>query len=399
MSKSELLSHRYCTMQSKFSRQHLLSSKKIFIAAPCLIGITAIAALLTSMSMERSDLSSATSNALPTPSQVPQSIPAKPITPQAPIAASPLSNSTPLLQASSPRKTSAPTSQSTPQRVTQSQSKTQVSQAQKSSPATKAQPTQTALSMQAFSSTVANDVPQVPIRVAIVHDAQSFTVATSEPGLITDSAGQILKNVPAQSAMGVFASSGGLQLGEIKASNSVWIRTKSPNGLVFVDGKWYRGFVQLIPDQGRLLAVNHVEMQPYLYSVVGSEMYHDWPLEALKAQAIAARSYALVHIIRPASSHFDLGSTQRWQAYKGVNSEAKPVLTAVNETNGIVISHNGGVVESLYASSAELVRDAHKGFGMSQYGARDLASQNLNYRQILSRFYPGTELSLLQIQQ
>jgi stage II sporulation protein D len=399
MSKSELLSHRYCTMQSKFSRQHLLSSKTIFIAAPCLIGITAIAALLTSMSMERSGLSSATSNALPTASQVPQSIPATPITPQSPIAASPLTNSTPSPQAFSPRKTSASRSQSTPQRVTQSQSKAPVFQAHRSSLATKAQPAQTALSMQAFSSTAANEVPQVPIRVGIVHDAQSFTVATSEPGLITDSAGQVLKNVPAQSSVGVFASSGGLQIDGIQASNSVWIRTKSQNGLVFLDGKWYRGFVQLIPDQGRLLAVNHLEMQPYLYSVVGSEMFHDWPLEALKAQAIAARSYALVHIIRPASPHFDLGSTQRWQAYKGVNSEAKSVLTAVNETNGIVISHKGGVVESLYASSAELVRDAHKGFGMSQYGARDLASQNLNYRQILGRFYPGTELSLLQIQQ
>ena len=252
--------------------------------------------------------------------------------------------------------------------------------------------------MQTFSPTAVNDVPQIPIRVAIVRETQSFTIATSEPGLITDATGQVLDNIPAQSSIGVSASVGGLQIGGRRSSTPVWLRTKSETGLVFVNGQWYRGSVQLIPDQGKLLAVNHVDMQPYLYSVVGAEMFHDWPIEALKAQAIAARSYALVHIVRPASPHYDLGSTQRWQAYKGVNSEASPVLTAVDHTKGIVISHQGGVVESLYASSAELVRDAHQGFGMSQYGARDLANQNLNYRQILSRFYPGTELSLLQTQ-
>jgi len=215
--------------------------------------------------------------------------------------------------------------------------------------------------MEAFSTVNTTDVPQVPVRVAIVDDdIQSFPVATSEPGGIADAQGTVLENIPAQSSIGVASTVGGLQIGGVRSSTPVWIRTKSKNGLVFVNGQWYRGFVQIIPHQGSVLAVNHVEMQPYLYSVVGAEMYHDWPLDALKAQAIAARSYALVHIVRPASPHYDLGSTQRWQAYKGVHSEASPVLDAVEETKGIVISHNGGVVESLYASSAELVREAQR---------------------------------------
>ncbi len=399
-------------MKSKFSLQQLLSLKTVFIAAPCLIGATAIAALLTSMSMGRSPLSKATQNTLPSLNQTPTNIPSIPIKKQSPvIAANPLPNKTSpshqkkaaaAASSKTPLTPNSPPSKSSSQAPAKNklQTKSQAPQAKKQTQATTppAQASQTALSMQTLSPTSVDDLPQVPIRVAIVHDAQSFTVATSEPGLITDSRGQILQNVPAQSSIGVSAESGGLRISSLQSFDPIWIRAKSENGLVFVNGKWYRGFVQLIPHKGALLAVNHVEMQPYLYSVVGAEMFHDWPLEALKAQAIAARSYALVHIVRPASPHYDLGSTQRWQAYKGVKSEANPVLTAVDETNGIVISHNGGVVESLYASSAELVRDAHKGFGMSQYGARDLARQNLNYRQILSRFYPGTELSLLQAQ-
>lgn len=395
-------------MQSKFSRQRLLSSKTIFIAAPCFIGLTAIAALLTSMSMKRSRLSVVTPNVFSSSEQISQDSSTASSPAQKTIAATPLgnqniSNINPEIVAP-PSQTPKPTTSakaSSPSTQTPAPSQKSVrpqNQASGKSKPVAPQPTQSALSMQAFSPAAANDVPQVPIRVAIVRAAQSFTVATSESGLITDSQGQILEKISAQSSLGVSAHLGGLQLGSQRSSEPLWIRTKSKNGLVFVNGQWYRGLVQLIPDQGGLLAVNHVEMQPYLYSVVGAEMFHDWPIEALKAQAIAARSYALVHIVRPASSHYDLGSTQRWQAYKGVNSEASPVRTAVDQTRGIVISHQGGVVESLYASSAELVRDAHKGFGMSQYGARDLAAQNLNHRQILSRFYPGTELSLLQTQ-
>lgn len=252
--------------------------------------------------------------------------------------------------------------------------------------------------MESLAPVAASDIPQVPIRVAIVHDAQNLTIATSDAGVITDARGQILGNTAPQSSINVSTQGEGVQAGTIRSQGSLWIRPKKADGLVFVNGNWYRGVVQLIPQSGNLLAVNHVEMQSYLYSVVGAEMYHHWPAHALKAQAIAARSYALVHIVRPASPHFDLGSTQRWQAYKGVNSEANSTVSAVDKTRGIVISHNGGIVESLYASSEDLVRDAHRGFGMSQYGARDLASKNLDYRQILSRFYPGTQLSLLQTQ-
>ena len=68
----------------------------------------------------------------------------------------------------------------------------------------------------------------------------------------------------------------------------------------------------------------------------------------------------------------------------------------MSTTKGMIISYEGGVVESLYASTNDLVRDAHRGYGMSQYGAKDLAQQNLTFAQILSRFYQGTQLALLQ---
>ena len=177
----------------------------------------------------------------------------------------------------------------------------------------------------------------------------------------------------------------------------VWIKPRTADGLVAVEGRWYRGSVQLVAQSDGILAVNHVDLESYLYSVVGSEMPAFWPAEALKAQAITARSYALVHMTRHAGELYDLGATPRWQAYNGAESETNTTQAAVNATKGILLSYQGGVVESLYASSIDIVKDVHGGFGMSQEGANQLAQKSFSYPQILGYFYPGTSLAVLNI--
>lgn len=232
--------------------------------------------------------------------------------------------------------------------------------------------------------------------MAIARDASSLTVATSTAAVVMDAQGRVLGEMAAESGTMAQANGSGISLRPWQAPPVAWIKPQG-DGLVYVDGRWYRGAVQLIQQGQKLLAVNHVDLESYLYSVVGAEMPASWPLEALKAQAIAARSYALVHTVRPASDHYDLGDTPRWQAYNGVGSETNTTHAAVDQTRGILLSYQGGVVESLYAASDDLVIEAHKGYGMSQHGARKLAGQNLNFQQILGYFYPGTTLAALQL--
>ncbi|HEY9847247.1 MAG TPA: SpoIID/LytB domain-containing protein, partial [Candidatus Caenarcaniphilales bacterium] len=131
-------------------------------------------------------------------------------------------------------------------------------------------------------------------------------------------------------------------------------------------------------------------LESYLYSVVGGEMPAYWPLEALKAQAIAARSYALVHLLRPAHALYDLGATTRWQQYEGIQAEANTTQAAVNQTRGLLLSDQGGVVESMYAASEAIVTEVFGGRGMSQTGAHKLAMQGYDYLHILGAYYPGT---------
>jgi stage II sporulation protein D len=243
----------------------------------------------------------------------------------------------------------------------------------------------------------AQNLPPIPIRVAIAIDASNLAIATSDAGGIVDQSGRVLGKLDAQQAIVAMPSATGLQIGDWQTPSVVWVKPRTAEGLVYVGEHWYRGSVQLLQISGKLLAINYLDLESYLYSVVGSEMPAYWPAEALKAQAIAARSYAVVHLARPASDYYDLGATPRWQAYNGAETETNTTQLAVNETRGLLLSYQGGVVESLYASSDQLVQEAHGGFGMSQEGASQLAQQSFSYQQILGHFYPGTGLAVLNI--
>jgi hypothetical protein len=235
------------------------------------------------------------------------------------------------------------------------------------------------------------------MRVAIARNVPTLTVGASSPGWVINTDGSAHCNIAAQTSLTAYPTAQGIDFGGCQLSGAVWLEADA-GGYVFVNNGWFKGRVLLFNNGGQLLAVNFVRLGDYLSSVVGSEMYHHWPLEALKAQAVAARSYALTHHVRPASDYFDLDNTQRFQAYKGINMETTNTQRAVAETAGEFISYQGGIVESLYAASDQIVQEAHGGQGMSQHGAKDHALKGYSYEQILGVYYPGTGLSRLVVE-
>lgn len=234
------------------------------------------------------------------------------------------------------------------------------------------------------------------MRVAIAKNSPSLEVATSVNGYLMDLNGQNHCNLTSQSSVVLRPQGSGMAAGSCTLANTVWLEP-GEGGYVYVGGSWYKGRVLLITDGSGLMAVNFVLLHDYLSSVVGSEMYVNWPIEALKAQAVAARSYALVHHVRHAERAYDLDNTQRYQAYLGIAKETNTTQAAVAATTGEFVSYNGGIVESLYAASDAIVQAAHGGNGMSQTGAMELASKGYSYTQILGNYYPGTSLSRLVI--
>lgn len=240
--------------------------------------------------------------------------------------------------------------------------------------------------------------PPLEIRVGVVRGDASTVIGTSQQAYLQERTGKTLDTVAPNQSLTVVPSGSSLLINGRTMPGVMWLNP-SQNSFVYVGDRWYRGRVLLVSQGNSLLAINYVDLEHYLTSVVGSEMHATAPTEALKAQAIAARSYALVHMIRPASDWYDLGDNQRWQVYKGLNSEYNTGFQAVSDTAGQVLSYQGGVVESLYASTDAIVASVHKGRGMSQLGAYELAKQGYNYQQILNRYYPGVGLARVILQQ
>ncbi|MEL6903303.1 MAG: SpoIID/LytB domain-containing protein, partial [Cyanobacteria bacterium J06606_4] len=244
-----------------------------------------------------------------------------------------------------------------------------------------------------FSGTTIDNV--LEMRVAVAKDVSAIGFATSGSGVISDLDGNVLKALPAETAA-LSEIDGGIVVDGEAMPSAFWIYPED-GGYVAIGDSWFRGRMLIALRERGLIAVNYVLLGDYLYSVVGTEMSPGWALESLKAQAVAARSYALTHNIHPASeAYFDLDNTQRFQAYKGIDREASSTQLAVQATAGEFISHDGGIVESLYAASQAIVDDAHKGMGMSQLGAKDLAEQGYSYQEILAHYYPGTGLGRIE---
>lgn len=186
--------------------------------------------------------------------------------------------------------------------------------------------------------------PAIEIRVAVALGAKELAIASSTPANIFDSAGELMQQLPAGLEFQVQTTNSTMTLGNWQLPPLVWVEA-TKGGAVYVGDRAYRGRLLLVSQENTLLAINYVDMEQYLASVVGSEISASAPIEALKAQAVAARSYALVHLSRPASSLYDLGASERWQAYKGLNTEYNTTHQAVSETAGQVLFYQGGIVD------------------------------------------------------
>lgn len=127
-------------------------------------------------------------------------------------------------------------------------------------------------------------------------------------------------------------------------------------------------------ESGGLRAVLSINMEDYLCGVVAYEMSDSWPLEALKAQAVAARTYAMQRKWSAGNKDYDLVDTTGDQVFKGYNAEYTHVIEAVRATEGVVGIYNGGFATCYYTASnggeIALPSDVWSGDGDYGYLAR-----------------------------
>lgn len=123
-----------------------------------------------------------------------------------------------------------------------------------------------------------------------------------------------------------------------------------PGTFLTYGGKGFRGDLRVARSGKGLQLVNVVGLEAYLLGVVPGEMPKHWPLEALKAQAVAARTYAVGHLVK--GKPFDLYSDSRSQLYYGVGSEAPSTTEAVRSTAGEIVTYRGAPAQTFYFSSS-----------------------------------------------
>jgi stage II sporulation protein D len=123
---------------------------------------------------------------------------------------------------------------------------------------------------------------------------------------------------------------------------------------IYINDKGYRGKIELHNVLGKIHIVNILNVEEYLYSVIPSEMPASWNNEALKAQAVASRTYTYYHLLKKnkTKSIYDIDNTTNFQVYKGIESENPSSTKAVQETAGIIMTYNHEPILAYFHSSS-----------------------------------------------
>jgi stage II sporulation protein D len=199
-----------------------------------------------------------------------------------------------------------------------------------------------------YTGTTLGQAPLKKVRVLLVGSSKKVVISSSSPFTVRDAAGKSYK-LP----VGSLELGSGLKLKPIAAKQAKAL----PGPLVFspgtdplaLRGHAYRGTFRVSVTGSGLRVVNAVGLEPYLWSVVPSEMPDRWPSEALAGQAVVARTYALKHLH---GGDFDLYPDTRSQVYAGISAESPTASDAVNRTAGQVVLYKGVLANTFFYSSS-----------------------------------------------
>jgi stage II sporulation protein D len=179
-----------------------------------------------------------------------------------------------------------------------------------------------------------------------VADSVSSGKVLGDGLVFTDAKG---KKGSVRNGAAVKISGGGLAVGNAVLAMPVTATAKS--GLGWENVK-YRGRLVFIRASSGFTVVNEIDLENYVRGILKMEMSADWPLEALKAQAILARTYAVRNRGRFGKRGYDFDSGENSQVYRGINAEAPLTDKAVSQTDGKILTWNGSPADVYYHSDS-----------------------------------------------
>ncbi|MDD5614429.1 MAG: SpoIID/LytB domain-containing protein, partial [Candidatus Omnitrophica bacterium] len=189
------------------------------------------------------------------------------------------------------------------------------------------------------------------IRVAVKKDLEKFNLAVKGNYYIQEPFKEDILDTGRNIKADIFIDRESIVMsGRYYKFNAIDI-TPIKDGAVYIESRPYRGKIRIIKDAGKLTVVNIVPLEDYLKGVLEYEVSHWWPAEALKSQAVAARSYALYMKNVNKRKDYDLRSDALSQVYGGRLGERWRINRAVSATKGMVLTYNGKVLPAFYHST------------------------------------------------
>jgi stage II sporulation protein D len=198
------------------------------------------------------------------------------------------------------------------------------------------------------------------VRVLIMDDENSFSLALKgRYRICAINSDKVVMDGPYFSGA-VSPIKAGIRIGKNDVMlPSVRVRTDRDSN-IYIEGRRFRGDIDIIrKDNGKLMVVNRIMLDDYLYGVLYHEVSHRWPMEVLKVQAIAARTFALYQMKQNRTQPYDLRNDIYSQVYGGRTSEKWSTTRAVDITRGKVITYNGDIISAYFhATCAGHTEDA-----------------------------------------
>jgi stage II sporulation protein D len=196
------------------------------------------------------------------------------------------------------------------------------------------------------------------IRVGIVTDTTLARIEIRMPYEVQDIAsGRVIAEGASMRESEVTREKGGFNLGRLFVpAERIQVVPQIDGTIVVKMGevrRSYRGKMAFVPTGEKTFAiVNYVNLEHYVASVVSGEMYSDWPEAALRAQAVAARTYALWRMNQKGKKEeWDLTAGQESQMYPGLSGEIAVTRKAAQDTFGVVLTYEGKIFAAYYHST------------------------------------------------
>jgi stage II sporulation protein D len=193
----------------------------------------------------------------------------------------------------------------------------------------------------------ATPAPPALLQIALTHGAEKATIEPDGPVSVVEPGGKP-RPLEWKGAMTLSPREGGLRLAKLRFPSETRL-VPDAGSTIKVGADRHRGTLILRLDPGQTVTViEEVGMEEYLEGVLPFEMDADWPLEALKAQAVVARTFAYANMGKFRKDGFDLTADTRSQMYRGVTAVNDNVRAAVKQTRGEVLGWQGQLLKVYY---------------------------------------------------